>query len=406
MTDFTRGAGADGPVVSDTAVATIVGNPASATRTSLSSTYLTPASLPAVSVGPACVTPPASVLTAAATGVWYTVNAATFMRFSLTSPRTYRYVNLYVGVASGNIQVGVCRVKDADNSTVYATRVASSGVVACPATGAQRVDLGFVTLPPGEYLLFLWCDNVTATFMHGLATGITASRLCFNSTLVGGVPAGVTTVGTTTRWVSGLTLEAGKFPTVLLGDSITANQTWWDTADEATGNRFCRATGGLSPLTATNAGIGGNQTSQMLARVAADVTSLAPRYVSVLGGTNDVGNDVASATTIANLTSIYNAITAAGGQFVACTIPPRMGSVLTNPLTPAQVVLLKTVNAWIRANYMTWAGARLCDWSWALSDGTDESSPLAGNFVDGVHPNATGEAIMAPIMARAVSAWA
>lgn len=362
-------------------------------------------SLPDIVIGPSLITPPAAVLAASGAAVWYSANAATFLRFSLTAPRTFRYVNLQVGVSSGNIQVGISRLKGADAASLYTTRVAHSGVIACPPVNAQRVDLGFFTLPPGEYGLFLWCDNTTATFLHGLGTGITASRLALSAAFASGVPSAVTQVGVTTRWVTGLTLEADKFPTVLFGDSITQGQTWWNTMDDASGNRFGPSPAALSTSAATNAGVAGNTTAQMLARVAADVTALAPRYVSVLGGTNDVGNDVSAATTIANLTAIYNAIVAAGGKFVACTIPPRMGVDAVTPLTAAEVVLLKTVNAWIRVNYSTWAGARLCDWTWALSNGTDESSPLAANFSDNVHPNATGAAIMAPIMSRAVATW-
>lgn len=53
-----------------------------------------------------------------------------------------------------------------------------------------------------------------------------------------------------------------------------------------------------------NAGIGGNTTAQMLARVQADVVAYAPAYCIVLGGTND--SSVAVSVTQANLTAIYD----------------------------------------------------------------------------------------------------
>ena len=46
------------------------------------------------------------------------------------------------------------------------------------------------------------------------------------------------------------------------------------------------------------------------------------------------------------------------------------------------------------------------DWSWALSDGTDETTPLAGNFSDGIHPNATGSAIMSTFVRKVTRDWA
>lgn len=355
-------------------------------------------SLGEVGAGPSYILPPAAVLAASTAAAWYTTNAATLMRFSLTRTRTFRYINLHVGVQSGNIQVGVCREASGSGND-YVTRVAHSGVIACPAAGAQKIDLGFFTLSPGDYAVFLWCDNTTASFLHGLSTGIAASRASFSTTVSGGITAAKTQVSGTTRWVTGLSLEAASFPTVLFGDSITLNQSWWTAMDDATGNRFSVSPVIASPLSGTNAGVAGNTTAQMLTRVATDVVALAPRYVSVLGGTNDVGAAVGAATTIANLAAIYDALVAGGAKFVACTIPPRTG------LASDQALNLRTVNAWIRTHYANWAGARLCDWAWTLSDGTDESSPLADNFLDGVHPNAAGAALMAPLMARAVSTW-
>lgn len=158
--------------------------------------------------GPTIITPPGAVIAASGAAAWYTANAATFMRFHVPAARTYRYVNLHVGTQSGNIQAGVSALTPDGASSINATRVAHSGVIACPAAGAQRIDIGATTLTPGDYALFLWCDNTTAQFLHSLASGLQASRLLFTGTVPGGIPSGVLTLGATARWVTGLTLEA------------------------------------------------------------------------------------------------------------------------------------------------------------------------------------------------------
>lgn len=160
--------------------------------------------------GPRLIVPPASVIAASAAAVWPTANLAIFNRFSTSVSRSYRYVNLQVGVSSGNIQVGIVSFSPDTATTVNAVKVVDSGIIACPTAGAQRIDLGEVLLPAGDYGLFLWCDNTTAQFMHGIGTGWNASRTTFNATLGTGVGTSVITMGISTRWVAGLTLEASS----------------------------------------------------------------------------------------------------------------------------------------------------------------------------------------------------
>ena len=351
------------------------------------------------------ITPPAATFAASALAAWPAANAAIGMRFTVRRTRTFRYVNLYVGTSSGNIQVAISRCRPAAGTTTMdVLRVADSGIIACPAgSNAARIDLGYVTLTPGDYMLTLWCDNTTATFLNGLATGITASRIAFTQTgLSTGINSGVTTLSVTTRWVSGLTLEAANLPIALLGDSITANDTsspsgtgsWFSVADDATGYRF---------YPQTNNGVAGERSDQILSRAAAAFSG--KRYATILAGTNDIGQGVSAATIISNLQSIYAAAVSAGLKgFAVCTIPPRVGT--SGALTTQQAADLRAVNEWIRANYTSYAGAVLVDWSWALSDGTSETSPLAGNFQDGIHPNATGRDIMARILKNAIRDWA
>lgn len=78
----------------------------------------------------------------------------------------YRYILLRISVQSGNIQVGVVKLSGANH--LQSTRVMNSGIVACPAAGNQRIDLGATTLYPGDYGLFFWADNATVQIPYGV----------------------------------------------------------------------------------------------------------------------------------------------------------------------------------------------------------------------------------------------
>lgn len=159
--------------------------------------------------GPEIIVPPASVIAASAAAAWPVANFTMFHRFHVAQRKTYRYVNFRVGTVSGNVQVGVVRLTRS-GTTVNATRVMSSGVIPCPGPNAARVDCGATELAPGDYALFLFCDNTTATFHHGIDNAVINSRFLFSQTISGGVPATVVTVGDSNRWVSGLTLETAS----------------------------------------------------------------------------------------------------------------------------------------------------------------------------------------------------
>jgi len=152
------------------------------------------------------VIPPASMLSVASAAVWYGAEAVTGMRFHLPGPQTYRWANLYVSTASGNIQVVVARLTRS-GTTVTASPVMNSGVIACPAAGNQRIDLTATALTVGDYALGLWCDNTTAQFLHATSTPLAAARLAFSTTRTGGISTGSFTFPASGRWVTGLTLE-------------------------------------------------------------------------------------------------------------------------------------------------------------------------------------------------------
>lgn len=102
---------------------------------------------------------------------------------------------------------------------------------------------------------------------------------------------------------------------VALGDSLTA---WpsgnpWPVRLDALNSRLHMV---------NNAGVPGDETGDMLARMSSDVYAYKPSVVFVLAGTNDLGHDVSPATTIANLRAIIVGAKAHGAQVVLMLIPP------------------------------------------------------------------------------------
>jgi len=156
---------------------------------------------------PQFICPPASTITGTTTA-WYAANAVTFNRFSLVSAASFRYVTLYVGSASGNVQVGVVAVTHGAGDAYTGLRVMTSGIIACPTAGHNRVDCGNTALTAGDYAVFLWCDNTTATFSHGTSTPLQSARISFSRTgFTSGVDATPNTLNPSTRWVASLGLE-------------------------------------------------------------------------------------------------------------------------------------------------------------------------------------------------------
>lgn len=171
---------------------------------------------------------------------------------------------------------------------------------------------------------------------------------------------------------------------MIFGDSITAGEgasMWFSAA-----NRMAGYPAGAH----TNAGIGGNTTAQMLARISTDVVAHSPTLTVVEGGGNDVTQGRSAAQIIADLESIYAILSAAGSKIIATTVLP---SVYMD--APSEQSVIVAVNAWMRATVPSMPGVWLCDWNPAMTDGVSEWAPHAGYTYDGVHPDAVGGAVMA-----------
>lgn len=102
-------------------------------------------------------------------------------------------IALLVGTSSGNISVEVYSNTGTGSSArpTGAPR-ASSGSVACPASGEAQVALASsVTISEGDWIA-LWCDNATATFGRAPASAMTAAMpfVCQENSTTAGASVG------------------------------------------------------------------------------------------------------------------------------------------------------------------------------------------------------------------------
>ena len=189
--------------------------------------------------------------------------------------------------------------------------------------------------------------------------------------------------------------KSGETRVVFLGDSITDN---WSKAGY----------GGFFPgKPYVNRGIGGQTTSQMLVRFRADVLDLDPDVVVILAGTNDVAannGNVSDEDLQRNFMTMAELARAHGVRLVLASIlpvaddkrgPDGQPLVRTEARPPAR---LRALNAWM-ADYARRSGHVYLDYASAAAAGTFKAD-LNG---DGLHPNAAGYAVMAPLAEKAIA---
>ncbi|HET7840525.1 MAG TPA: SGNH/GDSL hydrolase family protein [Terriglobia bacterium] len=169
---------------------------------------------------------------------------------------------------------------------------------------------------------------------------------------------------------------------VFLGDSITDG---WDLAKSFPGKPY------------VNRGISGQTTAQMLVRLYPDVIDLHPAVLIILAGTNDIaGNNGSQTITMVeeNLQAITELATQHGIKVILCTLTP-VSDYTSHPQTghrpPADILKL---NEWLRS-YAAKEKLGFVDY---FSATVDEKGMLREGFSeDGLHPNAKGYALMAPV---------
>jgi len=177
---------------------------------------------------------------------------------------------------------------------------------------------------------------------------------------------------------------ANKARVVFYGDSITDS---WRLNEYFPGRDF------------VNRGISGQITSQMLARFQSDVVALKPAAVLILAGTNDIARGVSPSTIQANFTMMADLADHHGIKLAIASILPvsdyhkdRNPSFERTRQRPPQAI--NEMNAWLK---------RFCDQrGYPFVNYFDAMKNAEGLLTidladDGLHPNAKGYTIMAPL---------
>jgi lysophospholipase L1-like esterase len=182
---------------------------------------------------------------------------------------------------------------------------------------------------------------------------------------------------------------AGESRVVFFGDSITEA---WPLEHDFPGKPY------------VNRGISGQTTSQLLLRLRADVIDLGARAVVILAGTNDIaGNtgDITLEEIEENFESIAELARAHGVRVVFSSILPvhnyTPGSEENFEPRPTEKIV--ALNRWLEG-YCRANGLVYLDYFSAM---VDEHGLMQRKLADqGLHPNAAGYAVMAPLAARAI----
>ena len=150
-----------------------------------------------------------------------------------------------------------------------------------------------------------------------------------------------------------------------------------------------------------NAGIGGQTTTQIRARLQTDVLDLKPGWCHLLAGTNNMGASGGVATAKADITAMLDALDKAGIRTILGTMPPRTGGSYTG----TQKADTMELNRWIVKTARERRNVVLVDYFQGLTDPTGNYAPSAfgGNTTsDGVHLSAIGGYICGRILADAI----
>jgi acyl-CoA thioesterase-1 len=176
---------------------------------------------------------------------------------------------------------------------------------------------------------------------------------------------------------------------VFMGDSITE------------GWHFEGPDGSFLGKPYVNRGISGQTSPQMLVRFRQDVVDLQPKVVVILAGTNDVAGNTGPMTleeTEENISDMAEIATSNHISVVLCSVLPAFDFPWKQGLEPAPKI--NALNAWIKS-YAAEKGYVYVDYHSAMKDARDG---LPVNLSkDGVHPNAAGYAIMAPLVEAGIA---
>jgi lysophospholipase L1-like esterase len=154
-------------------------------------------------------------------------------------------------------------------------------------------------------------------------------------------------------------------------------------------------------------GISGQTTPQMLLRFRLDVIDLQPRVVVILAGTNDIAGNTGPMTleqiegnliTMSELAHVHSirVVLASLTPVSDVTSPDGKNLVQTVRRPPEKILAL---NEWIK-KYAAEHGDVYLDYFRAMADEKGLLKPDLTN--DGLHPNAAGYSVMAPLAEKAI----
>lgn len=185
--------------------------------------------------------------------------------------------------------------------------------------------------------------------------------------------------------------KASENRVIFLGNSITD---YWKLADYFPGKPY------------VNRGIDGQTTSQMLVRFRQDVINLHPKLLVILAGTNDVagvtgrapdGDIEANYATMAELARLHN-IRIIFASLLAVNNTSSEDAKESFALRPRERLL--AINRWMR-DYCVTNSLVYLDYYTALVD--DKGMLKKELSDDGLHPNAVGYKLMAPLADAAIA---
>jgi lysophospholipase L1-like esterase len=187
---------------------------------------------------------------------------------------------------------------------------------------------------------------------------------------------------------------------IALGDSITQGSS--DVPHNILGNEYFAQTalksqGRLIPL--RNAGISGNTSAMMLARIQTDVVAYQPDICTILAGTNDITQNVPPTTIRSNIEQMVQILLANGILPVLMTVCPRQDNDAYLPAVSQTNILIRD----LADKY----GIPCLDIHSVLVD------PTTGHYLSGycasdglgIHPSRQGHDAISNYMANAFNQW-
>jgi lysophospholipase L1-like esterase len=266
----------------------------------------------------------------------------------------------------------VCAFRKSNSMTIGTLAATTSGQ-ALGAIGAYGVDISNAAFRYSGGLRF---------FQDGVAGADRVPVRIEFETSPGGTTVPVTrmTVGSTGNIAIPGTLNSLDFRRIhvvkAMGDSLTYAGTY-----EA---QLLSLLGSL--WTVTNNGIGGNTTTQMLARFSADCLTGGAEYIVIWGGVNDVLTGVAAATIESNLQAMYTAAQASGKTVVSINISPCKNFATWDA---GKQTVLDAVNTWI-AGTATGIDYKIDAYTLLEDPGAADTLLAAYDSGDHLHLTATG----------------